>query len=178
MWTANKMLNASLNVNCPSYQMAEISFKKTLMQLLNMSWLLAQIKLCLIETQVIRTEEGDNAVYWYSFLSFFMYTCCGYVFIHVCVCVSMCVGLHMHSHGGWKPTPSAFFKCSLFCCCLFETGFLCVALAVLELTREMRLSLNSEKSSCLCHYHLASTLCFRDSLSLKQKSMICLDCWP
>jgi hypothetical protein len=32
----------------------------------------------------------------------------------------------------------------LFCFCFFETGFLCVALAVLELTLETRLASNSE----------------------------------
>ena len=33
---------------------------------------------------------------------------------------------------------------------LFETGFLCVALAVLELALQTRLSSDSQRSSCLC----------------------------
>ena len=48
---------------------------------------------------------------------------------------------------------------------LFETGFLCVALAILELTLQTRLASNSERLTCLClpspeikgvhHHHLA-----------------------
>ena len=36
----------------------------------------------------------------------------------------------------------------LFIYLFFESGFLCVALAVLELTLQTRLALNSERSSC------------------------------
>jgi hypothetical protein len=32
----------------------------------------------------------------------------------------------------------------------FETGFLCVALAILELTLQTRLASNSQRSNCLC----------------------------
>jgi hypothetical protein len=47
-----------------------------------------------------------------------------------------------------KATYILFF-CFVLFCFVFETGFLCVALAVLELTLETRLALN-QKSACLC----------------------------
>ena len=51
---------------------------------------------------------------------------------------------------GYKARPS--LKKHLCVCVRFsKTVFLCVALAVLELTLQTRLALNSHRLACLCH---------------------------
>ena len=55
---------------------------------------------------------------------------------------------HSGDRRRWEQSPDFFFCCwGLFVCLFFgfsETGFLCIALAVLELTLQTRLAWNSE----------------------------------
>ena len=50
----------------------------------------------------------------------------------------------VHSNKTLTKTPFIFWVFCCCCCCFFETGFLCVALAVMELTLETRLASTSE----------------------------------
>ena len=47
----------------------------------------------------------------------------------------------------------------VFLFCFSKTGFLCLALAVLEFTLETRLALNLQRSSCLCLQELGLKVC-------------------
>ena len=67
-----------------------------------------------------------------------------HVCVYVIVCVHTCVYIHVSAHMLSVSLPLVLPILFLLLLLFFETGFLCVALAVLELTLKPRLASNSE----------------------------------
>jgi hypothetical protein len=85
------------------------------------------------------------AIFWWLYLVFLsVFTSIFCLFLQIYI---LLLEKQKRSQRDFLPLPCfGFFVCLFVClfCFVFETGFLCVALAILELTLQTRLALNSE----------------------------------